>query len=252
MNVNILGSSSAGNCAVIDDFIVIDCGITYSGPAEHVLLTHHHSDHTKRLCDVGGLSIYATEATASKLLEGKYPYISFNKVCAGMPIKLEKGLYTYIVTPFLVKHDAPCVGYDIARLDEIGCIERILFSTDFNSIVDEQRVIRDIKDQVYDEIYIECNNSLTHANFTDIFFLEEGEKEPRDAFHRRKSYENHCNVAYLIGLFRAAGYSEIRPFTEPVTLLHKSSFYYTANVEMLAELKKIANIKNILYNGITK
>ena len=54
MKYNILGSSSKGNCLIIEDKIVIDMGVTYSKIKDYVdnfkivLLTHSHNDHLKK------------------------------------------------------------------------------------------------------------------------------------------------------------------------------------------------------------
>ena len=54
MKYNIIGSSSKGNCLIIEDKIVIDMGVTYSKIKDYVddfkivLLTHSHNDHLKK------------------------------------------------------------------------------------------------------------------------------------------------------------------------------------------------------------
>lgn len=240
MNVKILASGSSGNCAVIDDTIIIDMGANVSPEGKYVLLTHHHTDHTKFLDKAGGKLIYCTVETADKLAE-KFPYVAFNIVKTGK--RLDVG--DYHVVPFEVKHDAPCVGFEVFSKDYS---EHILFATDFNAFEEEteKRFVDFLKDKRFDAIYIECNNTLNPADFHDVYF-HEGDKPPRDEFHRRKSFQNHCNVDYLISLFKRAGYSEENRFAEPVTLLHKSSRYYQQHVERLVELAKICNVVNPFY-----
>lgn len=250
MKVDIIHSGSSGNCAIIDDVIAIDAGWRYDkiSNLHAVFLTHHHTDHTKFLADFASVPIYCTAETGSRLLQGKFPYFTFNRMPNGAIVLEMNGVF-YMIMTWLLKHDAPCVGYDITKLSECGENERIFFATDFNAIVDEERFVGQLKDKTFDALYIECNNTLTPADFHDVYFPEEGTDLPRDEFHRRKSYENHCNVNYLISLFQRAGYSPIRRFTEPVTLLHKSSYYYMRNVERIADLVAIANVKNPLYEN---
>lgn len=244
MEVNVIHSGSSGNLTVIDGVIAIDAGWKYENVSnlKAVFLTHMHSDHTKHLSDFGGVPVYATEATAEQLMAKKFPYLAFGTVEGNKTYNIDVGHVTYMITPVLVKHDAPCVGYEIFKTGESYVI---FYATDFNSIVEEERFVMQLRNKYFDELYIECNNTLSPTNFIDVYFSEND--APKDEFHRRKSYENHCNVNYLISLFERAGYSEGKPFTEPVTLLHKSSYYYMCNPEALVNLKKIANVQNLMF-----
>lgn len=241
MEVNVVHSGSSGNLCVIDGVIAIDAGWQYDriSTLKGLFLTHMHTDHTKYLQDFACVPIYATEETASKLMEKRFPYIAFNKIDVRKIIGIENGNDMYIISLWLMKHDAPCIGFEIRKDEEV-----IFYATDFNEIVDEERFVKLLRDKHFDALYIECNNTLLPTDFLDVYF---GEEVPRDEFHRRKSYENHCNVGYLYSLFERAGYTSKRRFTEPVTLLHKSSFYYMQNPERLVELQKIANIQNLMF-----
>lgn len=244
MHVEIIHSGSSGNCAVIDDTIIIDAGWNCTPNGSVVLLTHHHTDHTKHLDKMGGRPVYCTQETASKLF-AKFPYVAFNIIEPDVTFKVKDSMNTYFITPVLLKHDAPCVGFEIVRTGGYDD-KRIFFATDFNEMVDEETFVRKLKRKEYDAIYIECSNTLNPADFYDVYF-HEGDKPPKDEFHRRKSFQNHCNVDYLVGLFTRAGYSAENRYTEPVTLLHKSSYYYMQHVERIAELSKIAFITNPMY-----
>ncbi len=250
MNVNIIHTGSSGNCAVVDDALIIDAGWNVLPDGDAVLLTHQHSDHTKYLDNMQGIPIYALEETINKLkTDPKYTYMAFNYLVKGVHHVIHAGNYDYYVLAEAVNHDVPCVGFDIIRRDRISATDekRIFFATDFHTLKHEDRFIKNLRDKVYDAIYIEANNTLNPTDFMDIHFPEEGEKQPRDAFHRERSYHNHANVDYIRSLFVRAGYSEDNKFTEPVTLLHKSSYYYSFNPERVVELCKMVKITNPLY-----
>ena len=244
MKIEIVASGSSGNCAIIDGFIAIDVGVPPTCAVEYVFLTHHHTDHTKHLDKVRNAQLFCLGETAEKLY-AKNPYITPNRIVTGRVIHISgPSNAEYIILPIMVKHDAPCVGFDISKQIYGNEVERVLFATDFNSIIDETNVVCALREKRYYEVYIECNNTLCYDDFIDVYFLADGERPPKDEFHRRRSYENHCNVGYLISLFERAGYSEQNRFTEPVTLLHKSSFYYHQNIERIVDLCKIANVRN--------
>jgi hypothetical protein len=244
MKVFIESTGSKGNCAVIDDVLIIDAGWNVRPNGLAVFLTHHHSDHIKYLDKMAGLPTYALPETIEKLQAmPRFAYTPFTPVTVGRSTVIRSGEITYYVSPVAVKHDAPCVAYDIAKVcAEVGTMERIFFGTDFSKIVDEKAFIKHLADKTYDALYIEANNTLDPTNFIDVFFHED--KPPKDSFHRERSYNNHTNVDYLIWLFREAGYSEWLKFSEPVTLLHKSSYYYPQNPERVVELCKMVNIRN--------
>lgn len=240
MDVDIIHSGSSGNCAVINDTLIIDAGWKCDVTGVAVLLTHCHTDHTKHIEQFGGMPIYATAETAQRLLDTKFPYLTFSV------FNMEEALCInerYYVFPVPLNHDVPCVGFDIT---DVETYTRILYATDFNSFVDESYIIGLLQEKKFDALYMECNNTLDVTSFHDVYFPENG-VPPKDAFHRKKSFENHCNASYLESLFRRAGYNESNRFTEPVTLLHKSSYYYQHDQTKLVALAKIANITNILF-----
>ena len=249
MDVKIINSGSSGNCAVVDNVIIIDAGWNVIVDGEVVFLTHHHSDHTKHLDKMQGLPIYALPKTIEMLQkQPRFMYTAFTPLTFGEAVTIKHNGYTYYVKPVPVKHDVPCTAFDITKWGEdVGGFERIFFGTDFNTIVDEELFINELRNKSYDAIYIEANNTLNPTDFFDVYFPEEGEKTPKDAFHRSRSFQNHANVDYIASLFIRAGYSEDNKFTEPVRLLHKSSFYYSYNPERVVNLCKIAKIVNPIH-----
>lgn len=229
MNVKIIASGSAGNCALIEGVITIDIGVKPTPDvmrSEVLLLTHEHTDHTKMLSSLAGIPFYTVEDVAERL-KAKHPYVTFNILpydkFTELPLATTR---KYYVKPVRLKHDVPCVGWDI-----ISGMDRILFATDFNEIIDNVDLID------YDALYLECNNTLSICDFSDVYF---GDSTPRDEFHRRKSFQNHCNVQYLIDKIK-----EDKAGNVPLTLLHKSSYYYDWNKEKLSELANVANITNL-------
>lgn len=241
MKVDILASGSSGNCVLIDDCLVIDAGANVTLPEsarpEAVLITHGHTDHTKFLQKkFGGLPFYTSQEVVDDM-QKRNPYFVANVLKHGVwnTIEMEHGCYN--VSTLKLTHDAPCVGFIIVGEDEM-----ILYATDFNEI------LTPITLSGFDRIFIECNNTLGQNDMLDVYM---GDNKPKDEFHRRRSYYNHCNATYLYKLFEEAGWSEDNPCEIPTTLLHKSSYYYAKNPEQIVRLCKITNVQNADYEYIT-
>lgn len=233
MKVTIHATGSRGNCASIEDKIIIDAGAKCNAIGEALFLTHMHTDHSKALKHFDGIPLYCTQETYDALKRtGKFAYLEPSIIEPNVKYRFDLSGEIFYVTAIRLKHDVSCVGYDIEHDGE-----RIFFGTDFSEIIDDF----DVRD--YTEIFIECNNTLT---ISDMYAIDFDEEKPKDAFHRNRSYHNHCNINYLMSLFTRAGFSEDNPCDIPVTLLHRSSYYYWTNASRIEKLCNIANIVNPL------
>ena len=137
MRYNIISTGSKGNAAVINERILIDCGVSFSALRNHykefvlVLLTHIHSDHfnkttIRRLaherptlrfgcCDwlVGDLLVCGVDARRIDILT---------------PDNISNyGLF--LVNPCRLLHNVPNCGY---RLEMDG--EKLFYATDTNTL----------------------------------------------------------------------------------------------------------------------
>ena len=175
MNFKIIGSGSDGNAVVIEDTILIDCGVTFKSLKEYykkleiVLLTHIHSDHFNK-------------ATIKKLA-GERPTLRFG--CCEWLVKelVECGVnkknidvyeiskiysYRYFkVIPVILYHDGSQWGY---KLKING--NKLIYATDTNKI-------DHIKAKNYDYYFIEGNyeNEEELHNRSDNDYYEKRVKE---------------------------------------------------------------------------
>lgn len=178
MNFNILNSGSDGNGLIIEDIILIDCGISFKKLEDYykkikiVLLTHKHQDHFNK--------------TTIKKLAYERPTLRFaccewlvdELVKCGVEkkkidvLKIGKN-YNYnafIVKPIKLYHDVPQCGYKL----KIGT-NRLIYATDTSKID-----------------HIEAKNY-------DYYFIE-GNYENEEELHNRavdEYYENRVKGTHL-------------------------------------------------------
>jgi phosphoribosyl 1,2-cyclic phosphodiesterase len=136
MNLKVLGSSSKGNCYILQTDtgkLILDCGMAYKEIQRGLdfnlqsvlgcLVTHEHGDHSKAVKDLvrAGIDVYMTQGTATALGVNHH---RLNVIQAGKQFAL--GDFT--ILPFATEHDcAEPVGY-LVQYRPTG--EKLLFATD--------------------------------------------------------------------------------------------------------------------------
>jgi len=137
MKYEIIGTGSSGNAVVIENYILIDCGVAFARLKEHisslklVLLTHKHQDHFKKSTIAALASLRPTLCFAC----GEW----LAKDLAGCGVRkanidiLQSGRsYNFgsvAVEPVALVHDVQNFGYKL----HIGG-ERLIYATDTNSL----------------------------------------------------------------------------------------------------------------------
>ena len=126
MRVCVLGSSSSGNCTLVatsNEVVLVDLGLAVTrverclkelsllAQKTTILLTHAHHDH------ISGVESFCRRYPKTKVICHQSCYIS---LLAKLPINVqlntvEEDFYVgeFTISPFVVKHDVPCVGYSI-------------------------------------------------------------------------------------------------------------------------------------------
>lgn len=134
MELKVLGSSSAGNCYILDnekEALIIEAGVSFAKVKKVLgfnlrkvagcLITHQHNDHAKYLRNIvesGITTLALPEVWTAKQVRS-------SRAVAITPYKGYK-LGRFKVLPFYACHDVPCVGYHIIHPD----CGRLLFLTD--------------------------------------------------------------------------------------------------------------------------
>ena len=153
MKFNILNSGSDGNGVIIEDIILIDCGISFKKLENYykklkiVLLTHKHSDHFNKVTikklayERPTLRFACCEWLVDELVKCGVE----KKKIDVLKIGKNYNYNAFIVEPIKLYHDVPQCGYKL----KIGA-NRLIYATDTNRI-------DHIEAKNYDYYFIEGN-----------------------------------------------------------------------------------------------
>lgn len=161
MELKVLGSSSSGNCYILDngnEALILEAGIRFADVKKALgynirkvagcLITHRHNDHAKYIKNMVENGIHTLALpdvwTAKQLTDSRAVAIQPNK---GYKLGWFK------VLPFHACHDVPCVGYHIMHPD----CGRVLFLTDSCYCL---------------QIFPQLNHLLIECNYSTFNLLE--------------------------------------------------------------------------------
>lgn len=165
-DINIISTGSKGNCVVIDNHLVIDCGLTakklmplIEDDVESIIITHRHGDH------LGMTFIRALEKKRPWLMKNifinqetkgfikskftdkwSFDLDECHVITQNETFTIETSTNKYTITSFKLYHDVENYGFVI--INENG--EKLIYATDTSSLSDAP-----IDD--YDVIMVEGN-----------------------------------------------------------------------------------------------
>lgn len=182
----IISTGSQGNAVIINNFILVDCGVNFKALEQHyralklVLLTHIHSDHFNKTA----IKLLAINRPTLRFACGKW-LVSDVIACgvnkANIDVVEFNTLYNYgacNVIPFPLVHDVPNCGWKIHF--PIG---KVIYATDTNNL-------NGVTARNYDLYLIE-------ANYIDEEIQEKiREKEANGEFvYERRVLRTHLSKA---------------------------------------------------------
>ena len=181
MRYNIIGSGSGGNAVVIEDIILIDCGVSFKALREVyknlkiVLLTHVHGDHFNR----GTIKRLASERPTLRFACCRWLEDEVKKLANITDVLTVGKRYNYgafKVSPIKLYHDVPNCGYRIFCGDK-----KLLYATDTSTM-------QGISAKNYDLYMIE-------RNYEEAEIIERiSHKEARGEFaYERRAMHNHLS-----------------------------------------------------------
>jgi len=207
MKLKVLGSSSSGNCYILDngqEALIIEAGINFTQIKKALgfnirkvvgcLITHQHNDHAKYIKAMveNGIKTLALDA----VWESK----GFRDICS-VTIQPNTGYNfgNFKVIPFPACHDVPCVGYLIDH-KETG---RIMFLTD--SCMCEYR-------------FSELNHIMIECNYSDVALGRAIREGKTMAWQRERLTKSHMELNACKGYLRETDISKVTN----IILLHLS------------------------------
>jgi phosphoribosyl 1,2-cyclic phosphodiesterase len=214
MELKILGSSSAGNCYVLDngkEALVVECGVSFKEVKKAVgfdisrivgcLVSHEHGDHAKYVQSVLDLRIpvFASMGTINAL--GVIPMYAKPKFCPiGLKANEKQRIGNFMVLPFNIQHDAAEPFGFLIQHPETGTI---LFATDTYYLANTFNGLNNI--------LIECNYRLDilEAN------VESGKVHQ---VQRNRTIESHMSYNTCLDALKANDLSAVNN----IVLIHLS------------------------------
>lgn len=213
MILKVLGSSSAGNCYLLEnekETLIIEAGLRFDAikrvlrfnlrKVAGCLISHEHGDHCKGAKEMlaAGITIYASEGT-HKGINGSLKFDRHHRQTNVFP-----GEQFYVgnfrIIPFDVKHDAYQPTGFLINHEETGTI---LFVTDTYYVANTFRGL---------------NNVIVEANFCQKILDERMTNGESPDFLRNRIFKSHMSLATCKDLLRANDLSNVNN----IVLIHLS------------------------------
>lgn len=205
MKLHVLGSSSSGNCYLLNnenEILILEAGIPFTKVLKEIdfqvcnvvgcIITHRHGDHAKYAKDYKnrGIRIYGNEEVVHSLGLGAVEITS----------KLPFLIGNFKIMPFNVVHDVPTFGY-IINHPETG---NIVFITD----------------SAYSPyVFKNINHAIVEANYIHEMVIDrirDGEIEP---WRLSRLQESHMSLETCIALLKCNDLSKCAN----IVLIHLSN-----------------------------
>lgn len=203
MKLRVLGSSSKGNCYIIENeksILILEAGISFKEVKKAidfnvskivgVLASHSHGDHAKYIPDYlkDRVPVFSTEHTA--------------KIYKNVNVVKHKKIFhlsDFRIMPFDLKHDVPCLGF-LIKHPQAGTL---VFATDTYYLP--------YKFKGLNHILIEVNYAKDILNYN----IQKGSIHPVQA---KRVLSSHMELQTTVNMLRANDLSQVAN----IVLLHLS------------------------------
>lgn len=220
MKIKVLGSSSSGNCYLLEgenETLILECGLPYKTILKGLnfklnnvvgcLVSHEHKDHSKAIRDIlkAGIDVWLSEGTLKALKDEKYNYYRLPLLC-GSECQFKIGEFT--ILPFETQHDAvEPLGFLIQH-KEMG---KLLFITD--SYYCQYR-------------FTGLNHIMVECNYLDKILKENVEQGIIPQSLSRRIIKSHFSLDNVKDFLKASDIQNVKE----IMLIHLSSDNSDANL----------------------
>lgn len=233
MNLKVLGSSSKGNCYILETptgKLLLECGVIYKeiqkgldfdlSKVHGCLITHEHQDHSKSIKEVSmsGIDCYMSMGTTNA-----FETIKNHRLMPVIP-GMQFDIYDFKILPFDTEHDCnQPLGYLIQYMPTK---EKLLFITD--------SYYCKYKFKGLSYIMIECNyiKDTLDANIESGYI--NGSMKPR-------LLQSHFSLEHVKEFLKANDLTECRK----IVLLHLSDVNSSA-ARMIKEINELTGIETVV------
>lgn len=209
MMLKVLGSSSKGNCYLLDngsECLMIECGVSFIevkkalnfdiSRINGIIISHEHQDHAKEVkkCLAAQIPCYMSKGTSDAL------GITDDRMCHRLAARKAAAIGNFHIIPFGVKHDAnEPFGFLINHQDMGIC----LFATDTYYLPFTFAGLN--------HILLECNyrQDILDANVANGRI---------PVTMRNRTRQSHCGFDTCLGILKANDLTEVRN----IVLIHLS------------------------------
>lgn len=227
MNLICLGSSSSGNCYLLEsdnECLVLECGIKFSEVKKAlgfnvlkivgVVCSHQHGDHFSHAEEYlkCGIPVYAPEETHKSLSR---EYLNQMVVRCGY----EYVVGNFKIYPFSAEHDVTCFGYVIVHPD----MGKLLFCTDSAFVKSSFKKLK-------------LNHILIETNYSEAIINDLLSKGLIDQSRVNRTFKTHMSIETCKEFVRANKTASL----DSVTLLHLSDGNSDAKL-FQSEIQKVVS-----------
>lgn len=204
MIIKVLGSSSDGNCYIVNGELLLDAGVPIKeikkgldfnvSNVKGALITHSHKDHSKAVPDLVSMGIDCH--MGNKTFE-EIPIMNGHRIVDSLH---QFRIGDYIILPFEVNHDVQCLGY---LIQDMRTKEKLLFATDTYYLPYEFKGV---------------NYYLIEANYSEKILQEKIEIGSIHPTLAKRTYHSHFSIENCVDFLKGQDLAEAKK----VILIHLS------------------------------
>lgn len=240
MILKVLGSSSSGNCYVLEgenESLIMECGINFSTIKKHtdiskllgVCITHEHNDHCKSYANVvgSGIPVFSSKGTNS-ILKDRLKNSLLDRFFIDLDADTLYSVGGFKIYPFDVLHDVEQPFAYVIEHEECG---RLLFATDT---------------KVIPKFFSSLNHILVECNYDFETMSKMIANGDTPMFLSKRVIQSHLGLESCITYLKQTDLSSV----QNIVLLHLSNAHSNARLMKRAIIHEFGKTCYIADKGL--